>query len=60
MSLKDWLIDIALVAVVLLQLRGRRLTVKALLLPSAACSTARSRPRTPDSRAMACRHCCSP
>ncbi|MGW5425278.1 hypothetical protein [Streptomyces sp. NPDC003943] len=33
MSTKDWLIDIALVGVVLLQLRGRRLTVKALLLP---------------------------
>ncbi|MFF0435436.1 hypothetical protein ACFYU9_24815 [Streptomyces sp. NPDC004327] len=33
MSTRDWLIDIALIGVVLLQLRGRQLTVPALLLP---------------------------
>ncbi|GAA1697822.1 hypothetical protein [Streptomyces yatensis] len=35
MDINDWLIDIALVGIVLLQLRGRRLTAKALLLPVA-------------------------
>lgn len=35
MSFTDWLIDIALVALVLLQLRDRRLTARALLLPVA-------------------------
>ncbi|MGP3943320.1 hypothetical protein [Streptomyces sp. 6N106] len=35
MDIKDWLIDIALVGMVLLQLRGRRLTAKTLLLPVA-------------------------
>jgi hypothetical protein len=33
MSLSDYAIDIALVAVVLLQIRGRRLTTRSLLLP---------------------------
>jgi hypothetical protein len=33
MSLSDYAIDIALIAVVLLQIRGRRLTTRALLLP---------------------------
>ena len=35
MTFTDWLIDLALVAVVVLQLRGRRLTTKTLLLPVA-------------------------
>ncbi|MER8161855.1 hypothetical protein [Streptomyces sp. NPDC094472] len=35
MDIKDWLIDVALVGMVLLQLRGRRLTAKTLLLPVA-------------------------
>lgn len=33
MSFSDYLIDIALIGVVLLQIRGRRLTARALLLP---------------------------
>ena len=33
MSATDYLLDIALLAVVLLQIRGRRLTLRALLLP---------------------------
>ncbi len=33
MTITDYLIDIALIAIVLLQVRGRRLTVKSMLLP---------------------------
>ncbi|SEM34929.1 hypothetical protein [Streptacidiphilus jiangxiensis] len=35
MSLTDWLIDLALIGLVVLQLRGRRLTLRTLLLPVA-------------------------
>ncbi|RAG80561.1 hypothetical protein DN069_37550 [Streptacidiphilus pinicola] len=35
MSLTDWLIDIALIGLVVLQVRGRRLTLRTLLLPVA-------------------------
>ncbi|WP_037577698.1 DUF1453 family protein [Phaeacidiphilus oryzae] len=35
MSFSDWLIDLALIGLVVLQLRARRLTVRSLLLPVA-------------------------
>ncbi|MHB1497167.1 MAG: hypothetical protein ACYCXN_04560 [Acidimicrobiales bacterium] len=37
MTFTDYLIDIALIAIVLLQVRGRRLTVRNLVLPVAIC-----------------------
>lgn len=35
MTLTDYILDIALIAIVLLQVRGRRLTIKSLLIPLA-------------------------
>jgi hypothetical protein len=40
MTITDYLIDIALLAVVFLQIRGRRLTLRSLLLPVALCAWA--------------------
>jgi hypothetical protein len=40
MTSSDYLIDISLIAVVLLQVRGRRLTLRSLLLPLAICAWA--------------------
>lgn len=42
MTFSDYLIDISLIAVVLLQVRGRRLTLRSLLLPLAICAWAAS------------------
>ena len=43
MTLTDYLIDISLIAIVLLQVRGRRITTRAFLLPVAV----GPRPRRP-------------
>lgn len=37
MTITDWIIDLALISVVLIQIRGRRLTLRSTLLPVALC-----------------------